>query len=176
MCRDGRPVAVQGIARDVTRRKRAEEELKKREAQLAESQRIAQLGSWELDVATGRLNWSDEEFRRFGFEPGEIVPTFETYLGLVHPEDRECFLRRAERTFHEAGEFAVENRIIRKDGEVRVILARGKPALDERGHVVRINCTTQDITERKRIERELEEARDAALESARLKSEFLANM
>jgi PAS domain S-box-containing protein len=174
--RDGQPVVVQGIARDVTRRKRAEEELKKREAQLAESQRIAQIGSWELDVATNRLSWSDEEFRRFGFEPGEVTPSFETYAGMVHPDDREEFLRHAERTFRDSQEFAIENRIVRKDGEVRVILAHGRPATDEAGRVVRITGTTQDITERKRIERELEEARDAALESARLKSEFLANM
>jgi PAS domain S-box-containing protein len=174
--RDGRPAGVQGIARDVTRRKRAEEELKKREAQLAESQRIAQIGSWELDVATNKLSWSDEEFRRFGFEPGEVTPSFETYVGIVHPDDRERFMRLAETTFHDSQEFAIENRIVRKGGEERVILARGKPATDETGKVVRITGTTQDITERKRIERELEEARDAALESARLKSEFLANM
>jgi PAS domain S-box-containing protein len=174
--RDGRPVVVQGIARDVTRRKRAEEELKKREAQLAESQRIAQIGSWELDVATGRLSWSDEEFRRFGFEPGEVTPTFEMYAGIVHPDDRERFLRLAETAFHDSREFAIENRVVLKGGEVRVILARGKSATDESGKVVRVTGTSQDITERKRIERELEEARDAALESARLKSEFLANM
>jgi PAS domain S-box-containing protein len=147
-------------------------ERKHAEAQLAEAQNIAQLGSWEFNYETNDLKWSDEEFRRFGYEPGEFEPTAEKFMELVHPDDREFVANNARGWDTDQLEF----RIIRKDGAVRVLQGKGKPTYDDTGNLIKMTGTSQDVTDRKDIEEQLRQARDAAMESARLKSEFLANM
>ena len=173
---DGAPAGIQGIGRDVTERKRVQAELQAREAQLSEAQQIAHLGSWEWDVGTNEVTWSDEQFRIFGLRPQEFDATYEGYMALVHPDDREMVAATVERALREKRYPSFEHRVACRDGTVRVIQADGKVVLDEGGVPAKLVGTTQDITERKRMEEELKRTRDAALESARLKSEFLANM
>ncbi len=166
----------QAVARDITERKRIEEELKNREAQLAEAQQIAHLGSWEWDIAANRVRWSDELYRIFGFRPQEFGATYDAYFAQIHPDDRRFVAEAIEEAIHDKNFTSFDHRIVREDGAVRVLQTNGRVVVDNANQAIKMVGTVQDITERKRIEAELAQARDAALESARLKSEFLANM
>jgi PAS domain S-box-containing protein len=173
---DGVAVGIQGIGRDINDRKRAEAKLRAREAQLNEAQQIAHVGSWEYDPTTSEVKWSHELWRIFGLKQREFGLSFEEYLAMVHPEDQPRVKDLDEEYQQAKTGFDHHYRIIQPDGSVRVIRGIGKVICDERGQILKMTGTDQDVTEQKRIEEELEQARDAALESTRLKSEFLANM
>lgn len=117
------------------------------ERSLAEAQRIAHVGSWERNVATGVLRWSDESHRMFGLEPGTFAGTVEDFLAFVHPEDRgRAAPSRAQLA---AGDpVSVEYRIIRADGTVRDLHEEAVVIRDATGAPIRYVGTTQDITER----------------------------
>jgi PAS domain S-box-containing protein len=172
----GKPVGFRAIARDVTERKRIEERLATNEMQMSDAQGIAHLGSWDHDAVTGEVKWSDELWRIFDLDQREFGLSYEEYLAMVHPDDRHLVKSINERFQQGKQDFGYDYRVVRTDGTVRVLRASGRVICDEHGQVVRIRGTDQDITEQKRIEDDLERARDAALESTRLKSEFLANM
>jgi PAS domain S-box-containing protein len=165
-----------GLGRDITDRKRIEEELKTNEMQMSDAQGIAHLGSWTYDAVTGEVRWSDEMWRIFGLDRREFGLSFEEYLTMVHPGDHHLVKSVNEKSQQRKENFAYDYRIIRADGTMRVLRANGRVICDEQGQMVKIRGTDQDITEQKRIEGDLERARDAAQESTRLKSEFLANM
>ena len=82
---DGVVRTIVAVATDITERVRAERALARREAQLAEAQRLAHVGSWERDIATGRLTWSDEQYRIFGLDPSLGEPTLEASRALDPP-------------------------------------------------------------------------------------------
>jgi two-component system sensor histidine kinase/response regulator len=173
---NGEPFGIQGISRDITERKRIEREIETHEAQLSEAQRIAQLGSWNWDLNTNEITWSDELYRIFGYQPQEFDVTYDAFIERVHPADKDFVINTvkrslADKTFHE-----YDCRVLHPDGKARVIHANSVISMDDSGIPVQMTGTVQDITERKRTEEELHRTRDAALESARLKSEFLANM
>jgi two-component system sensor histidine kinase/response regulator len=165
-----------GVFSDITERKLMDEELKTNEMRMSEAQQIAHLGSWDYDAITGEVTWSRELWRIFGLDPREFGLSYEEYLAMVHPEDHHLVSSINERSQQEKRDFGYDYRIIRPDGTLRVLRANGRVICDEHGQMMKIRGTDQDITEQKRIEDELEQARDVAIESARLKSEFLANM
>ncbi|MGC2237192.1 MAG: response regulator [Pyrinomonadaceae bacterium] len=157
-------------------RKRDEEKLRSSEMRLAEAQRIARIGSFQVELATGYVEWSDEMWRIFGLEPGENGLSLEDYISHVHPDDRAFVRSSIEKSNRDKKVYDFHHRIIRPDGEMRVINNSGKFIFNEEGTPVKITGIHQDITEQDEMEKELRIARDAALESVRLKSEFLANM
>lgn len=140
---------------DISERKRIEAELRASEARLAEAQRIGSIGSWELDMLSDRLCWSAELCRIYGVEPPRFGATLEGYLELVHPDDREHAIRHLRAAQERGGTFAFEHRIVKPDGDVRLIFGRGEFFADEAGRLVRAAGTGQDITERRRTEEEL---------------------
>jgi PAS domain S-box-containing protein len=141
------------IARDVTDQRRAEQELEASRRRLAEAQRIAQVGSWEWDVATDEVTISDEMARIVGLAPGSRLRIGDV-LRFIHPADAERIAAQLERMRTEPAPFAVECRMVRADGAVRTVLARGEGVVDEHGQVVRCIGTDQDITDRRRAEAE----------------------
>lgn len=138
------------VHEDVTDREWAQFELARSQASLAEAQRIAHLGSWEWDVLRDEDRWSDETYRIFGFSPQEFVPTYEIFLNLVHPDDREYVNRSVHEALYAGKPYAIEHRIALPDGSERVVHQQAEVVLDDAGSPVRMVGTTQDITERQR--------------------------
>jgi PAS domain S-box-containing protein len=168
---------VKGIVvnqRDVTERRHAEEALRRNEAGLAEAQRIAHLGNWEWDVVTDEVYWSDEVFRIYGFAPKEFVPTLERLLEVVHPDDREALKVAIDGALYRGEPYDFEHRIVRPDGEERVVHRRAEVAHDEGGKPIKMVGTVHDITERKRAEEDMKEANRRLEELAVLKADFTA--
>jgi PAS domain S-box-containing protein len=143
---------------ETAERRNAEEELRRREKQLLTTQQLAGLGSWQWDVATNRVSWSEELFRIYGLVPESFAATYEAYIERVHPDDRPVVQAAIERAFEGGGTFDFEERIIRPDGEIRVLHSRGEAFRDENGRTIRLVGACHDITERKRAEEELQRA------------------
>ena len=139
-------------------------------------QRIAHVGSWDWELGSNKLTWSDELYRIFGVAPAEFSPSFEGHLAQVHPDDRSMVREAVQRALHERTPFTVDYRIIRPDGTVRVVDARGEVTLDDAGEPTRMIGTAQDVTERTQSEEQLKQARANAEAASESKSEFLANM
>jgi PAS domain S-box-containing protein len=151
--REGNFAGYIGSCIDVTEQKRVEEELRSNQAQLIDSQRLAKVGSWELDVATRRTRWSDEWYRIFGL-PRDVQPEFETFLSCVHPNDRQVVLEGENQSYSADKPFDEEFRIIRPDGEVRFIRSIFEAVKNEEGVVIRLAGANQDVTDARRAQEE----------------------
>jgi PAS domain S-box-containing protein len=135
---------------------------------LAQAQRSAQIGSWEWDVRADRIGWSEQMFRNYGQEPGSLEMGFDKFRDSVHPDDREMVQRVIRESMQNNQPFAFDHRIVLPDRTVRWIHSRGRPILDERGDVVTLIGSGQDITERKNAanaQRLLAEASEALASS-----------
>src|SRR5215207_7610141 len=145
-------------SRDVTERKEAEEALHRSEAGLAEAQRMANLGNWEWDVRTGEVFWSEEVFRIYGYQPSEIVPTLKRLIELVHPDDRRQLREAIDGALYRDEPYDFEHRIVRPNGEERIVHRRAEVVRGEGGEPLKMVGTVQDITGRKQTERALGES------------------
>ncbi len=149
----GRP-ASQIILRDVTSQKRAKRELAASEARLAEAQRIARLGSWECDLETREIVWSDQLFRILGFDPSEAPPSLEEFLQHVHEEDRESLTAILTEAGLQGDAYEVDYRIVLRDGGVRTIREQAEAILGANGKPVKLRGVSQDITQLVELEAE----------------------
>ena len=151
----GRVIGRCSTARDITARKQAELALARSQAQLAEAQQIAHIGSWEFDPATQRMVWSDEEFRIFGVDPQTFEPSLESASKMVHPDDLPGMLRISQQSLAAGKGYAQEFRIHRPDGATRVLFSRVQLAPAADGEPARLIGTHEDITERKQLQEQL---------------------
>ena len=156
----GMLTGILSIGNDITDRKRAEKILQQQRAQLDEAQRIAHIGSWERDINTNAVTWSDELLRILGFDPRETKPTFAMLMNIIHPDDRDAFIKAGRAAVFEKKPYSVEYRIVRQDGSTRFILARGEAVYDGAGKPLLFRGTAQDITERKHSEEVLHETNE----------------
>jgi PAS domain S-box-containing protein len=161
---NGTPIRAAGTIQDITDRAEAEEVLRRSEKNLALAQRVSHTGSWEiiLDHAAPEadlpLNWSDEECRIFGFEPGAVHATQSLFFSLVHPDDRQRVADTFAAAVASGLTFDAEHRITWPDGTEREVHERAEFVRDgESGVVTKVIGTTQDITERKQAEQTLRE-------------------
>lgn len=145
---DGIPSGIQGIARDITERKRAEEKLRQSESQLVEAQRLAGLGSWNWDIRNNSITWSEELYRMYGVDPNEFTPALDEFMKFVHPEDTDFVARELDTAVKSLGGLNYQFRIVRRDGQVRILHSRGKVVADEHGLPLRMYGAAQDVTER----------------------------
>ena len=152
----GNPSHLVCLHQDITDRKEAEEKLRESEARLAEAQRVAHLGNWEGDAKTGEVSWSDEVFRIYGYEQ-EFVPTLDKLVELAHPDDRELLRKHIDAALYEGEPYDFEHRVVRRDGEERVVHCQAEVVFDEEDEPLRIIGTIHDITERKQAEETLEQ-------------------
>jgi PAS domain S-box-containing protein len=164
---------VLAFVRDITERKRTEESLRTSQQLLADSQRIAHIGSWRWEFRTGAIMWTDEQFRIFGYAPCEIMPTPRAFLDHVPPGEREGVKVKLLSSAKSGEPYGCEHRIVRRDGEVRVVLCTAQALRDSTGIPYAMVGTTQDITERKALEEALRAQNDQLLELDRLKSSFV---
>ena len=158
---EGKPVAVVGMSTDITDRKRAEDDLRRSETHLAEAQQIAGVGSWHWDTGEGELTWSTELCRLFGISP-EDVPIGADALLLVAEEDRERVRESGRAALGGQAPMDLDVRIVRPDGEVRVLHCRAGVGLGPDGSPHRLDGTCIDVTDRRRAERSLAEAQRLA--------------
>lgn len=151
----------EGTIEDITQRKRAEEALRQSESQLAEAQRLAHIGSWNWDLQNNVVTWSDEHYRIFGIQPGDIDVNYdEVVFAFMHPEDQELVRSVVAKSIETKESFNFYYRIVRRDGEARIIQSRGRVETDERGQPIRMFGTAQDVTEPRRIEQELKQSEE----------------
>ncbi len=185
LCRDGGTLPVEltisplrsgeswmfnAFLHDIGERKHSEEERRRREELLAETQRLARIGSWDWDVASDRIAWSDELHRLFGTDPERFDPTLEGYLRRLPEEDRERAEDVIGRAMGTGQPFAFEHRIQRADGTTLWVLGQGRPVVDDKGEIVRMVGTAQDITGRR--EAEAQERQLAMEQAARAEAEI----
>ncbi len=152
-------------ARDVTEKKEAEDRILRSERMMAEAEGIAHFGSWELDLTSlddvqqNELFWSDEVFRIFGYEPGEIEVSNAKFFEAVHPDDREMVKRIFQEALEKRQTYSLDHRIQKKDGSVSWVHEEGKIIYDKKNSVpIKILGTVLDITERKEAEEKIRQA------------------
>lgn len=131
--------------------------LQESEKCLAEAQKIAHLGSWNWNIVSNELYWSDEIYRIFGISPQEFGATYDAFLSYVHPEDRDCVNNTVKGAL-EGKPYSIDHRIILKGGEERIVHEQGEVIFENGNVPARMAGIVQDITERKKIEKALEMA------------------
>ena len=129
-------------------------------ARLLAAQAVAKVGSWENELASGSLVWSDESHRIFGTTPANFLPTYVGFLGLVHPEDRAKVENAFVESLGKPGTHGIKHRILLADGRVKFVDERWSWTNDERGTPIRALGTCQDVTERTLAEHALRDSEE----------------
>ncbi|HWR52951.1 MAG TPA: PocR ligand-binding domain-containing protein [Bryobacteraceae bacterium] len=161
------------LARSLAERDALTASLKRSGETLSRAQEIAHLGSWELDLASDRLSWSDEVYRIFGLQPQEFGATYEAFLKAVHPDDRAAVDAAYSGSLSERkSSYEITHRVVRRNtGEVRWVHEKCEHIRDASGSLMRSVGMVQDITESRQAEQELQQAfqqRRLALEAAEM--------
>ncbi len=137
------------------------------EAALSEAQSIAHVGSWEWDIESDEIRWSDELYRIFGLDQKTFGASYKSYLRCIHPEDRDLVDYEVSQAFQLGTTFKFEHRVVRPSGEVRSVASHGRVVCDPSGRPLRMRGTAQDVTEHRlaqeRFEALLEAAPDAMI-------------
>lgn len=140
------------IVRDISDRKLAEKLLLKSDTHLKTAQRIGKLGSWEYEVNTGKLTWSDEVFRIYGLEPSLYPPSYEELQLYIHPDDWLHFNQTVQTAISIKQSYDLEHRLIQPSGKLIYVIARGEMIYNSSGQLTHIIGTAIDITDRKLAE------------------------
>ena len=154
--KSGNIIGGLAIIRDVTERIRELEQLKKSEQRLEEAQALAHFGSWEWDVSSDRVVWSDELYRIFGVSADDGDMSLQRYRELIHPDDRHMMMKTIDHSLVSGLPFEVEHRVQWPDGTVRWILGKGQVVNDDAGRPVRMFGASLDITEHRQLQRRIE--------------------
>jgi PAS domain S-box-containing protein len=157
----GVPQGYLSAYRDVTEREVRNRALGEAQARLEQAYRIAGLGTWIWDAATGRVHWSDELLGIYGVRGSSTSrPALSSLLERVHPEDRQAFADTFVELRNGLRSFRLMQRLVRPDGEVRTTILHGEVVVDENGRIQSVRGTTQDVTEQRLAEAALRESKD----------------
>jgi PAS domain S-box-containing protein len=148
--------------RDVTK----EKEMRR---QLEDAQNVAKLGTWEFDIASGAISWSEQMFEFFPNLPGPAAPSYEQHLAGIHPEDRDAFDRSVKQAMQDGKPYTVHYRT-GTQGNLRWMEGRGQATTDLNGRVTGLYGTCQDVTDRVRLEKETQESRMKTMQNAKMAS------
>lgn len=168
----GRVVAIIGVSSDITDRKQTEqilrhseqelrllaETLTREKARLVAAQAVAKVGSWETELSTGKVSWSEQTHRIFETDPASFSPTHHDFLQLVHPEDRGRVNTAFEDSVNVRIPCRIEHRICTLTGALKIVEERWQTFFDDAGRPLRAVGTCQDISDQKRAEQELRES------------------
>lgn len=142
----------------VVERTKMEKELRSSEAMLANAQHLSHLGNWELDLETNQLEWSDEIYCIFGIDPRDFNESYESFLELVHPDDREKVTEAYKTSIKDKTPYRIEHRLCIPDGSIKYVEERCETFYNHAGRAIRSIGTIQDITERRQAEQLLVKA------------------
>lgn len=137
------------LLRNIVRRKRAQEELHRKDVELAEAQRLARVGNWLLNTKTKAFTWSEELYRISGLDPRLPLPRYREFAQLFTPESWERLSAAIEIALQTGSIHDLDLELLSKDGSKRWVMARGEAVRDAAGHVIYLHGTVQDITDRK---------------------------
>ncbi|MCF8234542.1 MAG: PAS domain S-box protein [Bacteroidales bacterium] len=145
------------VFRDQTQQRETVRKIEHSEAMMKKTQEMANVGSWEFDLLGNRLSWSDEVYRIFGMKPEHIKPSYEAFLEMIHPDDRQTvdkiYISSVEKG---KDSYEIEHRIVRKDNqEVRHVIEKCDHIKDRNQKIIRSVGMVQDITERRKYEQKL---------------------
>lgn len=175
--KDKKPDSILITARDITERKKAQDQLKNSEAKLKETQRIAKIASFEYNFTHKSYHFSDnfaEILCLQNFDPGSFL-NIETYLDVVYPEDKESLLARYEKAFQQFEDFEFSFRVLDEKNNMRHINTINRYQLDKERRPLKLTSVIQDFTEQK-LNEQLKTEVELAEETANIKQQFLANM
>ncbi len=144
------------IAREITKKKEAEQQIKILNERIQIAVNAAGIGIWDLNLVTKHLIWDEWMYKIYGIHPDDFEGVFEAWQNVLHPDNFKSSNKEVKKAIEGNGEFDLEFRIIRPDGEIRYIKADGLVKYDESGKAVRMIGTNYDITERRIAQKELE--------------------
>lgn len=152
---DDSGLEIAGCWLDITQRKTIEAQLAKQARQLEEAQRVALVGSWDWDIRSDTITWSDEHYRIFGLPPRSAVNGYDWVAQRIHPDDRQRMRDAIDAAWTRMKPYNIELRVVRPDGAERHICSRGEVVWDGAGRPIGMVGTVQDITEHKNSEEAL---------------------
>jgi PAS domain S-box-containing protein len=155
---DGTVTAIQGVLLDISESRRLREARRESEARYREVQRVAKIGGWELNLLDNQLWWSDEIFRIFEVDPERFAASYEAFLGMVHPADRERVDEAYQKSVANREPYEIVHRLRFADGRVKYVRERGETEYADDGQPLRSLGTVQDVTEQVLVEEQVRES------------------
>jgi PAS domain S-box-containing protein len=154
----GNPALIIGTERDITEKQSLIDKLKRSENLYKQAQALAHVGNWSWDIRSNIIEWSDELYRIFGLERSTGNLSYEDYLNLLHPEDKELIAKNIQEAIQFGKSYEFTHRLVWKNGEVRTVFSTGEALKNDKGEVYMLVGTAQDITERQELIDRLQES------------------
>jgi PAS domain S-box-containing protein len=154
----GAPTLVIGTERDTTEKQVLIEKLIRSERLYKQAQALAHVGNWSWDIKNNSIEWSDELYRIYGLDSQQGSLTYEDYLALVHPDDKEAVARQVQQAIQHNQSWEYTHRLVWKNGETRIVYATGEVLIQDNGEPYMLVGTAQDITERQVLIDQLQES------------------
>jgi PAS domain S-box-containing protein len=155
-----KPYQYLAIRKDITERKKAEQDLLQSQMRLKQAQEISHMGNWEINFLTHTSKWSDEAYRIYGLTPGDHNIPIEEWLLLIHPDDRENVKQILDESYISLKDISFHHRIIRKDGVIRHVYSESKFEFNSEGKPTGIYGISHDVTESKEAEEEVRKSNE----------------